>query len=497
MGFSIDRYTYHKPLNRLKQIIDKSNFVVYINMTRIQGIRLFLQACLAIVWTSTTATAASTATVSTSTSNAIGPFQLRLFQQPRACWQGDCRSLLNWCMQCEGLHCEKGDILWMEPCRRDQPQEQLFYWAPAAPPESTDGLGTEEEEEGIPITSWSKQVTAPNTTVKEQVEEWGQLQMRILKQQQQPVSKEATASTSSAINNALVDYYTLLCLERVELNYYQLQYCDIDQPGQWFRGLQNTTAISLNPNATPTHSTNQIMEKGAPPFELNPPKLNVVVVLPTSASSSSLRPKTIPKLRIAEDTRCLNMHHHPRQYEEVLHTTCERAREVKTNLWETVWTTPDISLSTTVDTTTAGGSVISSAQEATTNEELQEQQALFNTPYDPRTYYQLGAPRRDPHCQPRGTCGMCQGHCLTDDDCAGQLKCFYRTGTNEYQTPPGCFGPGEARTYYCIVIVCVCFIMFFNWLVCGRCRIGVLDTAFIFYLLWNDHLCLAYVYSRY
>ena len=68
---------------------------------------------------------------------AVGPFQLKLHWTRKSCWTGsgnevpNCREeVTRWCMQCEGHRCNEGDILWVEPCRDDAPDTQLFQWLP-------------------------------------------------------------------------------------------------------------------------------------------------------------------------------------------------------------------------------------------------------------------------------------------------------------------------------------------------------------------------------
>lgn len=53
-------------------------------------------------------------------------------------------------------------------------------------------------------------------------------------------------------------------------------------------------------------------------------------------------------------------------------------------------------------------------------------------------------------CSPAVPCGECQGDCDSDDDCAGLLKCFQRSSSDE--VVPGCTkgGAGDVRTHdYC------------------------------------------------
>jgi len=42
--------------------------------------------------------------------------------------------------------------------------------------------------------------------------------------------------------------------------------------------------------------------------------------------------------------------------------------------------------------------------------------------------------------------GLCEGDCASDDDCAGELRCFQRTG---FTPVPGCSGDGEESIDYC------------------------------------------------
>jgi hypothetical protein len=80
--------------------------------------------------------------------DAIGPFRIRLVWSPEACWQGDCKYEIDWCMQCEGYECQEGDILWIELCRNID--QQLFTWIPVKN-EKEFLSEPEEEPDGAPF----------------------------------------------------------------------------------------------------------------------------------------------------------------------------------------------------------------------------------------------------------------------------------------------------------------------------------------------------------
>jgi hypothetical protein len=296
----------------------------------------------------------------------VGPFQLRMYWTESSCWQDDC-SHQKWCMQCEGFRCNVGDIVWVEPCRPEKPLQQQFYWNPVAYfPNNGDG-GLLDSKSGNLRTTSSVSTNFTVTIAGEpkppasSTGTFGQLQVR---------SVEVIPNPDTP---GRVTYITrFLCLERVGERMYKLQTCEGNRHQQWFRGLQTNV-----------------------PFELYPP------------------PLTQPPGRHNND-KCMNTHHHPRQFEEIIHTPCVRSQGLRTNLWETVFGSSD------------------------GEDESEEVDAYF----DPFEYYQLRAPREDPRCRQDATCGLCQGHCVTDDDCAGELVCFERERSNSVEAPPGCYGKG-------------------------------------------------------
>ena len=115
-----------------------------------------------------------------------------------------------------------------------------------------------------------------------------------------------------------------------------------------------------------------------------------------------------------EGSNCLTMPHHPRHFETIIHTACDEAEGYRTSLWEAVYSWKDSDLS--------------------------------DQEFDPQQYYRLGDRRSNPKCQQTTPCGMCQGHCVTDDDCEGSLKCVERGSWNPEEAPPGCFGTGMPGT---------------------------------------------------
>ena len=42
--------------------------------------------------------------------------------------------------------------------------------------------------------------------------------------------------------------------------------------------------------------------------------------------------------------------------------------------------------------------------------------------------------------------GLCEGDCDSDSQCAGNLRCFFRSGTAQV---PGCSGAGVSGKDYC------------------------------------------------
>jgi hypothetical protein len=182
-------------------------------------------------------------------------FQIRLHWTNTSCWQEDCETDPGFCMQCEGYNCNVGDELWVEPCRADLPVEQLFEWLPIP---------------GKMFATSSLRSRSSSSSVLE----WGLLQS----------AWDHTAELSER-----------LCFERVGSRYYKLQYCDIQEYRQWFRGFDR--------------------EK---PFELNAPPSGQPKITSTSSS-------------------CITMPHHPRNFEYLYHTSCSEAREHTSSLWRVVY----------------------------------------------------------------------------------------------------------------------------------------------------------------
>jgi hypothetical protein len=217
-------------------------------------------------------------------------------------------------MQCEGLECNQGDVLWVEECRDDQPPQQLFNWH-----------------------------YVPGSSMQ-----WGQLQVQ--------------TNTPGEV----------LCLARAgegSQSHY-LQSCNYTDPEQWYNGI-----------------TPETQEKE--PFEL-------IANTPDEVLS-----------------RCLTMAHHPRNFEEIYHTTCQQAKWDTTALWQVIW-----------------------------KEEGSEEKG-----FDEKDYYRLGRARSEPRCSSERTCGMCEGKCDNDSECAGKLKCFERSGDTRRKTPPGCYGEGVTSKF--------------------------------------------------
>jgi hypothetical protein len=129
----------------------------------------------------------------------------------------------------------------------------------------------------------------------------------------------------------------------------------------------------------------------------------------------------------ASTDNCVNSHHHPRNYEEVMIISCNQARFHRTSRWTIVLDQDNsfaFNQNKNINTYLMG--LDDSPKALTGNPNL----------------YTLLEPRPDPKCSPQTQCGVCQGHCSTDDDCVGRLKCFERTWGNDLETPPGCVGEG-------------------------------------------------------
>jgi hypothetical protein len=289
----------------------------------------------------------------------LGPFSLKLHWTNRSCWNEDCKTEEHWCMQCEGLNCNWGDIVWVEVCRADRPIQQLFHWIPIPLSEIIAPAGA--------LSVVSKQQQPQHQEPRQQIDIdstiWGQLQMQ---------STEWMHNGDGSWEEVNVD----LCMERNGTRRYYLEYCNVARRQQWFHGL------------TPHE-----------PFELYAPPFITVSNQPPAARKD----------------KCVKMHHHPRQYEEIMHDSCVDARTARTNMWQVV---------------------------------MQEDSVLpiDAEPFNAQDYYVLREARRDPRCRPEAQCGMCQGHCINSDDCAGSLGCYERSSQNPEETPPGCYGAGVPRT---------------------------------------------------
>lgn len=163
----------------------------------------------------------------------VGPFQIRLHWTPESCWQGNCNVEKNWCLQCEGRFCNRGDILWIEPCRDDLPDQQLFSWVPI--PTAT-----------VAVLEPSESKTGQHLATTE----WGQLRIR-------DVNEVEFLSTSFIQPR----YY---CLERAEdLNLYTLQHCNATHPMQQFSGFDPNPGqpFELHPPPTAAESKNSSKEE--------------------------------------------------------------------------------------------------------------------------------------------------------------------------------------------------------------------------------------------
>ena len=127
----------------------------------------------------------------------------------------------------------------------------------------------------------------------------------------------------------------------------------------------------------------------------------------------------------------------PRDYEEIINTSCKLARHLHTAQWHLVLDRHNnfhYNQNRNINTFLNG--IDKSPFELSGNPNL----------------YTLLPPRRDPRCGPYSHCGVCQGHCNKDEDCVGKLKCFERSWDNPLEVPPGCVGEGEPRT--CRFVFC-------------------------------------------
>jgi len=234
-----------------------------------------------------------------------------------------------------------------------------------------------------------------------------------------------------------------LCLDRIHINKYLLQNCD-DSKSQLFYGLPHDLMIMNNlEDAAEDEKVKVEKKSGSGGKETTKSGLDDTG---KPASSSTTQDRTSgfehvgfeirPRNKYAIDRiddKCVNMHHHPRNYEEIINTSCDLARYYHTNLWHVVMDTSDNfkrNQHKNINTFLQGFDA--SPQELTGNS---------------TSLYTLLEPRLDPRCSVDLPCGACQGHCNTDDECVGNLKCFERTWGNDFETPPGCVGMGIARTY--------------------------------------------------
>lgn len=121
-------------------------------------------------------------------------------------------------------------------------------------------------------------------------------------------------------------------------------------------------------------------------------------------------------------------HHHPKSQEIIRAGNCDEARRNKTNKWKAI-NKSTISIDNSVTPSpTPSAPVQRTDENARTS--LPQVKAL-------------GKEYCDEHL-----CGICEGDCDSDDQCAGDLKCFQREGG---QDVPGCSGGREStsKTDYC------------------------------------------------
>ena len=275
-------------------------------------------------------------------------------------------------------------------------QQQLFRWIPI--PTKTVLAATLAAADG------TKQV-------------WGQFQVR---------SQERLGDGfGSTAETAYITY--VYCLERIQGYKYQLRECNAGRQSQWFSGLPALSG-----------------ELESETFELHPsPK--------ATEEDDIYAPFTATQLDTTQNN-CMVMHHHPRHYEEIKHTSCRDARDVDTSLWEVILQAPFIEEDSALgsDNYEFDETLIRPSNN-NNNDDDDDADVIVVTPkehpsFEPQDYYRIGDTREDPRCAPDATCGMCQGHCRNDSDCAGSLKCFERTSSNALEAPPGCHGKGIART---------------------------------------------------
>ncbi|CAB9509200.1 FG-GAP repeat [Seminavis robusta] len=195
-----------------------------------------------------------------------------------------------------------------------------------------------------------------------------------------------------------------LCLDRVHLNRYNLRTCD-QSVSQLFYGVPHKEHLH--------HS-----------FELRPRQKYAIDRI---------------------DARCVNMHHHPRNYEEIINTSCELARHYHTSRWGIV-------LDDNNNDDDTNGKNFAHNQNKNINTFLMGfDESPLELTGNPNLYTLL-EPRRNPRCSIYTQCGVCQGHCQSDDDCVGSLKCFERSWPNPIEAPPGCQGEGVPRIDYCYAV---------------------------------------------
>lgn len=109
--------------------------------------------------------------------------------------------------------------------------------------------------------------------------------------------------------------------------------------------------------------------------------------------------------------KCLTQDHHPKPYEELFTTACEKPRMTNTSLWEAYQSTGT---------------------------------------YDPTpSSFTKWLVNRNSTCLPSKPCPECTGNCAQDTDCVGTLKCHKRTSSKPLAPIPGCLGKGLALWGYC------------------------------------------------
>ena len=121
-------------------------------------------------------------------------------------------------------------------------------------------------------------------------------------------------------------------------------------------------------------------------------------------------------------------HHHPKSSEIIHAGSCDAARRTKTSKWRV------INKSTTNY----------NAPPPTVSPTNPEQAGPTPSPPIPQqdgTLPRVKSLGKD-YCNDR-TCGLCEGDCDNDDQCAGHLKCFQHNGGDEV---PGCSGGRDSRS---------------------------------------------------